>query len=93
MKIVYKENEKERLEEFYQNEEHHKIFTDLSKIYSINFKVTNPALAQYFLVAMTNNRLEDFDIGISIESINFFEAKTNERLKEDLYRAIDEVLK
>ena len=92
MKIVYKENEKEYLEKHYKTEEYNKMFTDLSKTYSINFKVTNPALAQYFLVAMMNNRLEDFDVGISIETINFFEAKPNKRLKEDLYRAIDSVL-
>ena len=92
MKVVYEENEKEYLEEHYKTEERNKMFPDLNQTYSINFKVTNPALAQYFLIAMINNRLEDFDVGISIESINFFEAKSNERLKEDLYRAIDEVL-
>ena len=92
MKVVYEENEKEYLEEHYKTEERNKVFPDLNQTYSINFKVTNPALAQYFLVAMMNNRLEDFDIGIKIESINFFEAKSNERLKEDLYRAIDSVL-
>lgn len=48
MKVVYEENEKEYLEEHYKTEERNKVFPDLNQTYSINFKVTNPALAQYF---------------------------------------------
>lgn len=82
MKLVYDEGEKERIHELLENKPI--IFTNDDKIseklFSMEFIVTDPALADYTLLGLLNNKL-DINLGIEIKSINF--NKPNEFLKID----------
>ena len=63
------------------------------RLYGLTFKVTNPALAQYILVGLLNDRLEDFELGIEIRSIEFGPVGTDKAaIREKLHRAIEEIL-
>ena len=63
------------------------------RLYGLTFKVTNPALAQYILVGLLNNHLEDFELGIDIQSIEFGPVGTDKtEVREKLHRAVDEIL-
>ena len=63
------------------------------RLYGLTFKVTNPALAQYILVGLLNDRLEDFELGIEILSIEFGPVGTDKAaVREKLHRAIEEIL-
>ena len=63
------------------------------RLYGLTFKVTNPALAQYILVGLLNDRLEDFELGIDIQSIEFGPVGTDKAaIREKLHRAIEEIL-
>ena len=63
------------------------------RLYGLTFKVTNPALAQYILVGLLNNRLEDFELGIEILAIEFGPVGTDKAaIREKLHRAIEEIL-
>ena len=75
MKIVYEENEIEKLEQensAWKEKGRGGLFddNDPDRVYSLNFKVTNPVLAEYWIPALLFDELRDFDLGISIESIN-----------------------
>ena len=66
------------------------------KLYDLTFKVTNPALAQYILVGLLNDHLEDFELGIEIRSIEFGPVGADKvdktEVREKLHRAVDEIL-
>ena len=63
------------------------------KLYGLTFKVTNPALAQYILVGLLNDHLEDFDLGIDIQSIEFGPVGTDKtEIREKLHSAIEDIL-
>ena len=63
------------------------------RLYGLTFKVTNPALAQYILVGLLNDRLEDFELSIEIQSIEFGPVGTDKAaVREKLHRAIEEIL-
>ena len=63
------------------------------RLYGLTFKVTNPALAQHILVGLLNDRLEDFELGIEILSIEFGPVGTDKAaIREKLHRAIEEIL-
>ena len=63
------------------------------RLYGLTFKVTNPALAQYILVGLLNDHLEDFELGIEILSIEFGPVGTDKAaIREKLHRAIEEIL-
>ena len=63
------------------------------RLYGLTFKVKNPALAQYILVGLLNDRLEDFELGIEIQSIEFGPVGTDKAaIREKLHRAIEEIL-
>ena len=63
------------------------------KLYGLTFKVTNPALAQYILVGLLNDHLEDFDLGIDIQSIEFGPVGADKtEIREKLHRAVEEIL-
>ena len=63
------------------------------RLYGLTFKVTNPALAQYILVGLMNNHLEDFELGIDIQSIEFGPVGTDKAaIREKLHRAVEEIL-
>ena len=91
MKIVYNEGEKERLESMYDKLPI-QIFYDLDRTYSINFKVKNPAIAQYVLTSLLHDRLEDCDFGIEIISINFDQIQDRDDIKAQLHKMIDEIV-
>ena len=63
------------------------------RLYGLTFKVTNPALAQYILVELMNNHLEDFKLGIDIQSIECGPVGMDKAvIREKLHRAVDEIL-
>ena len=63
------------------------------RLYGLTFKVTNPALAQYILVGLLNDRLDNFKLGIDIQSIEFGPVGTDKAaIREKLHRAIEEIL-
>ena len=95
MKIIYEENEIERLEESRNaliDMGHGTLFddTDPDRVYSINFTVTKFGLAEYILLSLLNNRLEDFDSGIDVKSINFTPIKNVNEVKQKLHELIDQ---
>ena len=70
-------------------------FTSMNQMNPLNgvFKVTNPALAQYILVGLLNDHLEDFELGIEIQSIEFGPVGTDkDSFREKLHRAVEEIL-
>lgn len=91
MKIVYNEGEKERLESMYDKLPI-QIFHDLDRIYSINFKVKNPAIAQYVFTSLLHDKLEDFDFGIDLISINFDQIQDRDDIKSQLHKIINEII-
>lgn len=91
MKIVWREGEQERIVEA-RDEASTKIFSDdPEKEYSINFTVTNPAIAEYVLFSLLNDRLSEVNIGINVTSINFEKYESQDALKQRLIRMIEEM--
>ena len=63
------------------------------RLYGLTFKVKNPALAQYILVGLLNDHLEDFELGIDIQSIEFGPVGMDKAvIREKLHRAVEEIL-
>ena len=63
------------------------------RLYGLTFKVTNPALAQCILVGLLNDHLDNFELGIDIQSIEFGPVGTDKAaIREKLHRAIEEIL-
>lgn len=97
MKIVYEDGELERLEETYKflkDKKRTLLFenADPDRTYSLNFKVTNPALAEFYLLSILNNKIEDFDLGIDITSINFDALTNKEEVKRKLHESIEVII-
>ena len=97
MKIVYEENEIEKLEQensAWKEKGRGGLFddNDPDRVYSLNFKVTNPVLAEYWIPALLFDELPDFDLGIAIESININTAVNKEELKRKLHEAIEQLV-
>lgn len=97
MKVVYEEGEIERLEKIQKElkEMGRAILFDGSdpdRVYSLNFKITNPGLAEYILLSLLNNKLEDFELGIKITSINLGVVPDKEDIRHKLHGAIDTIL-
>ena len=91
MEVVWAEGERERVVEA-REEASIKIFSDdIEREYSINFTVTNPAIAEYVLFSLLNDKLDGVDIGINITSINFEKYESNDALKQRLIRMIEEL--
>ena len=96
MKIVYEDGELERLEESYKflkDKKRTLLFgnADPDRTYSLNFKVTNPALAEFYLLSILNNRIEDFDLGIDVTAINFDSLTNREEVKRKLHESIEAI--
>ena len=63
------------------------------RLYGLTFKVTNPALAQYILVGLLNDHLDNFELGIDIQSIEFGPVGTDKAaIREKLHMAVEEIL-
>lgn len=93
MKLVYEPGEKERIREIYEHNTNFRLFSGGDKKYSLSFEVTDPALAQYMLPALLNDRMPDIDLGINITSINFGQLHDAETIKSQLHQAIDEIFR
>lgn len=99
MKLVYEPNEIERIENNRKQcieAGYYSLFNSPNPdhLYGLTFKVTNPALAEYILVGLLSDKLENFELGIDIQSIEFDTTRMNRSdLKERLFRAIDEIFK
>lgn len=94
MKLVYEEGEKELLRELYEaRKEVYTLFDDKDpeRVYGVSFKVTDPAIAQYVLPAIMNEK-EDIDLGIDIMSINFGDLHNREEVKAKLHQAIEDIV-
>lgn len=98
MKIVYEPGEIERIESCHSEcikEGYSSLFqeADPDELYGITFKVTNPALASYILGGLLNDRLNDFEMGIDIQSINYnINSINSDNLREKLHKMIDEIV-
>ena len=98
MKVLYESGEITSIEksiEILKDNGHECLFEENNpdRLYSLTFKVTNPALAQYILVGLLNNYLEDFELGIDIQSIEFGPVGTDKaEIREKLHRAVEEIL-
>lgn len=97
MKVIYEENEIEKLEQAHsawKEKGRVGLFddSDPDRVYSLNFKVTNPALAEYWIPALLFDKLPDFYLGIAIESINVNAAVDKEELKRKLHEAIEQLV-
>lgn len=99
MKLVYEPNEIERIEKAHKQCIEKGYYGGLfdsqnpDRLYGLTFKVTNPALAECILVGLLNNRLENFELGIDVQSIEFDTTAMNRSdLKEKLLKTIDEIL-
>lgn len=97
MKVVYEEGELKRLDESYAKLREMGLALlfdscDPDIVYNLNFKVTNPSLAEYLLVSLLNNKLPDFELGIDITSINFDAVVDKSDLRKKLHEAIDELV-
>lgn len=96
MKIVYDENEKKRIQDIHK-EMNGVIFspeTPKEKIYAVTFTVTDPALAEYYLLGMLRNKLDPdkFDIGINVRSIEFNPLVDKSTIKSRFIDLINEIL-
>ena len=97
MKIVYEEGELERLKEVHTKLQEKGRFAmfdhpDPDHIYGLTFKVTEPYLAEYLLISLLHHRIEDFNLGIDIQSIEFSPFIRSNDVKEQLHKAIDEII-
>ena len=98
MKVLYEPGEIDSIEEATEVLREHSqgcLFEDNNpdKLYGLTFKVTNPALAQYILVGLLNDHLENFDLGIDVQSIEFGPVGTDKtEIREKLHRAVEEIL-
>lgn len=101
MKVVYEPGEIASIEksvEILKDNGHECLFEENNpdRLYGLTFKVTNPALAQYILVGLLNDHLEDFELGIEIRSIEFGPVGADKvdktEIREKLHRAVEEIL-
>lgn len=95
MKIVYGDKERDTLKHIYDEFPNYNLFgdSDPDRVYSLNFKVTDPSVAQYVLRGLLFDQLENFDMGIQVTSINFAPFVSSDELKQKLHMAIDDVLR
>lgn len=92
MKLVYEDGEIERIRKSHNEvKDMYSLFQEGNE-YSINFKVTDVALAETVLVRLLNNKLPELNIGIDVTSINLEPYISNDVFKEELHRMIDELL-
>lgn len=95
MRVVYDEGEIERIENTYKMVKevcgHAPLFFEEGQTYGLTFKVENAAIAEHILVNLLHNRLEDFNIGISVQSINYGVIENKDELKNKLHNMIDRI--
>lgn len=92
MKIVFEPGEKERIRNIH-DEYDHRLFDEANpeRIYSLRFKVTDPAIAQYALSKLLYRPNSDMDLGISCTEIRLRPAPDADDVKLRLHQAIDEI--
>lgn len=101
MKLIFEDNERERLYETYEILKKEPSFgclfddKDPDRVYSLQFKVKDPAIAEFILLSLLYHKesTKDVDIGIDICAISLDSNLTNkEEVRQRLHQAIDEVL-
>ena len=98
MKVLYEPGEIDSIEEATEVLREHGqgcLFEENNpdRLYGLTCKVKNPALAQYILVGLLNDHLDNFELGIDIQSIEFGPIGTDKAaIREKLHRAIEEIL-
>lgn len=94
MRVVYEDGEKERIKNALDAFPDMALFDeqDPDRCYSISFKVTNVSLAQHILMNLLHNKLDDFDLGIDVMSINFAPIQNVDEVKDRLHKLIDEII-
>lgn len=98
MKLVYDDGELNRLKEVYDTIRDNglggALFGDYNPetIYGITFKITKPEIAEYVLFGLLRNRLENFDIGIDVQTIEFNPMFDKSELRDKLHKAIDNLI-
>lgn len=94
MRIVYDENEKETIKAIYENYQRISLFDDNEpdRLYGLTFKVTNPSLAQYILINLLHDKLEELDLGIDVRSINFNIIQITDDIREKMHKMIDKII-
>ena len=98
MKVLYEPGEITSIEksvEILKDNGHECLFeeNDPDRLYGLTFKVKNPALAQYILVGLLNDHLDNFELGIDIQSIEFGPVGTDkDTIREKLHMAVEEIL-
>ena len=101
MKVLYEPGEIASIEksvEILKDNGHGCLFEENNpdRLYGLTFKVTNPALAQYILVGLLNDRLDNFELGIDIQSIEFGPVGADKvdktEIREKLHMAVEEIL-
>lgn len=94
MKLVYEENEKQKLRLAHEQVKKYTkscLFCEdePDRVYSIDFTVKDPAIAEHILVGLLRNKLEDFDMGIEVRAICINKSQNIEETKRKLHEAIE----
>ena len=101
MKLVFEDKERERLQESYEILKKEGSFgcffddKDPDRVYSMQFKVKDPAIAEFILFSLLFDKdsTKDIDLGIDIREISLDSKLTNkEDVRQRLHQVIDEVL-
>ena len=98
MRIVYNNGEKELIKEKQKliRGQGMGIFNmdNPDAVYGLTFKVTDPEIAEYILLSLLYDKLEDFDIGIDVKSVDFVDIETRkENRKTRICAAIEDILR
>lgn len=95
MRVVYDEGEIERIENKYNVVKEAcgcgPLMFEEGQTYGLTFKVENAVIAEYILVGLLYNKLEDFNIGIDIQSIKFGVLEDKNEIKNKLHNMIDRI--
>lgn len=95
MKVVFEDGELERLGEIDQRIRKDRgwgLYDDVDREYALTFTVTNPAIANYILPALLNNKIDEFDMGINVTSLQFATLADKNGVAEQLHNAVDQIL-
>ena len=91
MKVVYEPGELDRIVEAGKATRFNIFDRDPDRKYGLTFSVTNPELASQILVSLMHDRLEDFELGIKIHSIELNPMVEKEVFKDKLLSAINQI--
>jgi len=92
MQLVFDHGETERIEKAHSQV--HTLFTDddAGKEFYLKIRVTNPAIADTIISGMLHGKLPSVDPGFNITEVNFGSILSRSQVKDELIRAIDNIL-